>query len=249
MLLRNSIPFQPTLTITLLCKTKHMKSLVKLMLFAFVLALTSCGIGNNGFQKQKFTNLKSLKSSYIMQDVKGSSMYEIEPSSQDEALLELDDDDPKTTAIKAAISNDQTIVLHKNDKQYRVNDPVYDGFYKSLFGELEEIPSDIKFDSALEFEVSQNDDLTEGNGFPLSKMTLKKVSSSLQEKEFLAEDVHYDTYDRPASNPRVEKAYYPEDKKVEKSQSNEPNRARVFLKLSFLSILLSLAGLLRLMIF
>jgi len=223
-----------------------MKSTFHLSIITICLFLSSCGIGSRNFQKQKFTNLKSIKSSY---EVNESSTLAF---SEDEALnevvsmysqdqVELDDEDPKVSLIKTAIDNGQTIVIHHGEKQYRVKDPIYDAFYNNLFGELVEVPSDIKFDSALEFELDEQKPLAESDGIAINDL-VQLQKETIEPKEVI-EDVKEEDEIKSFKRPTFkERKKWPEITKEEQKKSPLATRAKTFFGLGFLTYLVSLIG-------
>ncbi len=224
-----------------------MKSIFQLSIIVICLVLASCGIGSRNFQKQKFTNLKSIKSSYEVNENASLAFSDEEAPTQAvsiETELELDDEDPKVSLIKTAIDNGQTIVIHHGEKQYRVKDPIYDAFYNNLFGELVEVDSDIKFDSALEFELDEEKPLAESDGIAI-RYLVKKEPKTIEPKEVVQETQVDDSqkYKRPTFKERKS---WPQVTKEEQDKSPLAKRAKTAFGLGFLTYLFSLIGLLML---
>ena len=228
-----------------------MKTLNKfLSLLSLAVVLTSCGLNHNNFQRQKFTNLKSMKSvkESTTESLNTFIDNELEIEENDEFSLELED--PKVTAIKDAIDNGKTIVLNQKGKQYRLKNPIYDGFYNSLFGDIEEVDTDVTFDSALELDVAEGVEISEDSSFSMNALSIKteSIATKVEEPITVAEESIIDPktpYVRPTNR---ERRSWPEATESEERESIYANKAKKLFGLSFLGIVIVIVGLFLLLI-
>lgn len=129
-----------------------MKKVFQLTVLLLLIGLTSCMSGFQNFSKQKFTGLKQMK------PVKTESIDEKDPRTDPAVIAEqgstysadkiqlLDNQDEVNVGmLKKAIEDKEQIIVRVKGKTYRLENPLYDDFYKSVIGVMtaigdEEVP-------------------------------------------------------------------------------------------------------------
>ena len=145
-----------------------MKTTIFNIILLCTLGMTSCQVGFNNFNKQKFTGLRGINAVYTenSKDNTVSAKDEVlnanknsdgEPDSDISSAV---NDTPETTMIKQAIEAKDTIIVNIGGKFYRVENPFYDDIYSALIGPLVPVVEDDLPEYYLEVEAASFEERT-----------------------------------------------------------------------------------------